>query len=78
MLIQFVEIEFFSTTEGSKKQKGAETLDLWMREGWVGVHRINKMDTRGLSERKTGNLKEVCTGWINRGRKDHGFGWGMR
>ena len=31
---------------------------------------------QGLSGRKAGNLKEVGLGWINGGRKDHGFGWG--
>ena len=31
---------------------------------------------QGLSGRKAGNLKEVGLGWINRGRKDQGFGWG--
>ena len=31
---------------------------------------------QGLSGRKAGNLKEVGLGWINRGRKDRGFGWG--
>ena len=29
-----------------------------------------------LSGRKAGNLKEVGLGWINRDRKDCGFGWG--
>ena len=32
---------------------------------------------QGLSGRKAGNLKEVGLGWINGGRKDRGFGWGM-
>ena len=32
---------------------------------------------QGLSGRKEGNLKEVGLGWINGGRKDRGFGWGM-
>ena len=31
---------------------------------------------QGLSGRKAGNLKEVGLGWINGGRKGHGFGWG--
>ena len=31
---------------------------------------------QGLSGRKAGHLKEVGLGWINGGRKDHGFGWG--
>ena len=31
---------------------------------------------QGLSGRKAENLKEVGLGWINMGRKDHGFGWG--
>ena len=31
---------------------------------------------QGLSGRTAGNLKEVGLGWINRGRKDQGFGWG--
>ena len=30
---------------------------------------------QGLSERKTGNLKEVGLGWISGGRKDQDFGW---
>ena len=30
---------------------------------------------QGLSGRKAGNLKGVGLGWINRGRKDYGFGW---
>ena len=34
------------------------------------------MDTTGTFKRKAGNLKEVGLGWINGGRKDHGFGWG--
>ena len=46
---------------------------------------VYKMDTTGairtlhdreLSGRKAGNLKEVGLGWINGGRKDHGFGLG--
>ena len=32
---------------------------------------------RELLGKKAGNLKEVGLGWINRGRKDRGFGWGM-
>ena len=32
---------------------------------------------QGLSGRKAGNLKEVGLGWINGGRKDRVFGWGM-
>ena len=32
---------------------------------------------QGLLGRKAGSLKEVGLGWINRGRKDRGFGWGM-
>ncbi len=32
---------------------------------------------QGLSGRKAGNLKEVGLGWINGGRKDRGFGWGV-
>ena len=32
---------------------------------------------QGLSGRKAGHLKEVGLGWINGGRKDRGFGWGM-
>ena len=31
---------------------------------------------QGLSVRNAGDLKEVGLGWINGGRKDHGFGWG--
>ena len=31
---------------------------------------------QGLSGRKAGNLKEVGMGWISKGRKDCGFGWG--
>ena len=31
---------------------------------------------QGLSGRKVGNLKGDGLGWISRGRKDHGFGWG--
>ena len=30
---------------------------------------------QGLTGRKAGNLKEVGLGWINKGRKDRGFGW---
>ena len=30
---------------------------------------------QGLSGRKAGNMKEVGLRWINRGRKEHGFGW---
>jgi len=29
-----------------------------------------------VSGRKAGNLKEVSLRWINKGGKDHGFGWG--
>ena len=35
------------------------------------------LHNRELSGRKVGNLKEVGLGWINGGRKDRGFGWGM-
>ena len=31
---------------------------------------------QGLSGRKAGNLKDVGLEWINRGRKDRGFGCG--
>ena len=45
-----------------------------------GMGTGNMVNTRwplqGLSGRKAGNLKEVGLGWINRGRKDCGFGWG--
>ena len=59
------------------KQWGTETLgDLWMGEGWGGVHGVNKMDTTRTSGRKTRNLKEVGLGWIDRDGKDRGFGWG--
>ena len=59
--------------------------DLWKGEGWGGDHEVYKMDTTGtfrtlhdreLLGRKAGNLKEVGLGWINRCRKDRGFGWG--
>ena len=45
------------------------------------MHGVDKMDTEATNsqERKTGNLEvgglrgvEEC---VNRGRKDHGFGW---
>ena len=50
------------------KQWATETVgDLWAGEGWGGEH---NMDI-------TENLKEVGMGWINGGRKDQGFGWGM-
>ena len=72
--------------EGRTKQWGTETLeDLWKGEGWGGEHGVYKMDTTGtvrtlherdLLGRKAGNLKEVCLGWIDRDRKDCGFGWG--
>ena len=72
--------------EGRTKQWGTETLgDLWKGDGWGGEHGVYKMDTTGtfrtlhdreLSGKKAGNLKEVGVGWINRGRKDRGFGWG--
>ena len=52
----------------------------WM--GWRtrdiqdGHHRdFQDLTRRELSGRKAGNLKEVGLGWINGGRKDHGFGW---
>ena len=32
---------------------------------------------QGVSGRKAGDLKEVVLGWINGGRKDPGFVWGM-
>ncbi len=63
---------------GRTKQWGTETLgDLWKGEGWGGKHRVYKMTLEGLSGRKAENLKEVGLGWINGGRKDRGFGWGM-
>ena len=37
--------------------------------------RETRWTLQGLSSRKAGNLKEVGFGWINRGRKDHDFGW---
>ena len=33
--------------EGSTKQWGTETLDLWNGEGWGGVHGEYKMDITG-------------------------------
>ena len=42
-----------------------------------GHHRdFQVLTLQGLSGRKAGNLKEVGLGWINGGRKDHGFGLG--
>ena len=40
------------------------------------VHSVREMVLQGLSERKTGNLKEVGLWWIYGGRKDQDFGWG--
>ena len=33
------------------------------------------MVLQGLTGRKTGNLKEVGLGWINRDSEDQDFGW---
>ena len=43
----------------------------WLTWGYI------RWILQGLSGRKAGNLKEVGLRWINRGRKDRGFGWGM-
>ena len=48
------------------------------RDKQDGHHRdfCRSLHDRELSGRKAGNLKEVGLGWINGGRKDHGFGLG--
>ena len=43
------------------------------RDG-VGNMGYTRWTPQGLSGRKARNLKEVGLGWINRGRKDRGFG----
>ena len=43
----------------------------------VGTMGNRRWTLQGLSGRKAGNLKEVGLGWINGGRKDRGFGWGI-
>ena len=47
----------------------------WERVG-VGNTRYTRWTSQGRSGRKAGNLKEVGLGWIYRGKKDRGFGWG--
>ena len=60
--------------EGRTKQWRTEALgDLWKGEGWGGEHRVYKMDTTGTFRKES---REFEGGWINGGRKDHGFGWG--
>ena len=67
--------------EGSTKQCGTETLDLYKGEGWGGVAEVNKMDTTGTfryfhcMEFHARNFKGVGLGWIKGGRKDRGFVW---
>ena len=39
--------------EGSTKQWGTETLDLWKGEGWDGVHGANKMDITGTFRKES-------------------------
>ena len=43
----------------------------------VGNTGYTRWTLQGISGRNAGNLKEVGLGWINGGRKDRGFGWGM-
>ena len=84
--VQQGEQEIRGVGERRTKQCGTETLgDLWKREGWGGVHWVNKMDATGtfrslhdrdLSGKKAENLKEEVFGWISGCRKDRGFGWG--
>ena len=64
--------------EGSTKREVTETLgDLWKGDRWgQGTQGKTGWLLQRLSERKAGNLKEEGLGWINEGRKDHGFGWG--
>ena len=49
----------------------------WGTQGKLdGHYRDFQVLTRqGLLGRKAGNLKDVGLGWINGGRKHHGFGW---
>ena len=42
----------------------------------MGYTGYTRWTLQGVSGRKAGNLKKVGLGWINGGRKDHGFGWG--
>ena len=83
--IQQGEKETRGVGEGRKKKCGTEASgDLWKGAGWGGgtqgkqdghCRDFQVLTRQGLSGRKAGNLK-VCLGWINGGRKDHGFGWG--
>ena len=41
----------------------------------VGVHRVNKMDITWTFRKESRKFER---GWINRGIKDQGFGWGKR
>ena len=58
--------------QNSGEQRHSEICG--MEWGNVGYTRWT---LQGLSGRKAGNLKEVGLGWINGGKKDRGFGWGM-
>ena len=49
-----------------------------MERDGVGVHGENNVVLQGLSRKKAWNLKEVGLGWINGGRKDHGFDGGRK
>ena len=62
---------------GRTKQWGTETLEICGRDrDGTGNMGNRRWTLQGLSGRKE-NLTEVGLGWINGGRKDRGFGWGM-
>ena len=64
--------------EGSTNQCGTDMKRSVEGRGMGGVHRVNEMDTTGISvpyttgtfRKESGNLKEVGLGWINGGKKD--------
>ena len=62
---------------GRTKQWGTETLgDLWKGEGWGGEHGEYKMDITETCRKESREFEGGGLGWIIRGRKDRGFGWG--
>ena len=82
--VQQGEQEIRGVGEGRTKQWGEQRREeiCGRKRNGAGYMGKKMMDTtrtfrtlhdRELSGRKVGNLKEVGLGWINWGRKDHGF-----